>query len=165
MEPNNKSAWSGGPAKCLAILLAFVSLGCAPAHAAGSDCRLTYAAADDISEIIDDNHFRFEGYDELCQALKAQGLMLSIDAHFGVLTARSYGFATIRIMDERHKVKAVQLAWAISMNEEASTPAAKNAAMDSINTTLARIAAAKADYIHSWQETIAKLRLELAAKP
>ena len=74
MGPNKQVRHLGKPALLAAIFWTMALGGTTHAHAASSDCRLSYKADDDTTEIIAENGFEFEGFGELCLALKAHGL-------------------------------------------------------------------------------------------
>ncbi|MET3725881.1 hypothetical protein [Sphingomonas trueperi] len=114
-----------------------------------------------MKESIREDGFNFKGYDALCKRLKQEGLTLAIVSDSGVLAERSYGWVNVRLKRTSSGVSGGFSRVCTIMSREASTPAAKKAEYDALNSVAEQIARDPAPFIESVveAESIAKSAL------
>jgi hypothetical protein len=135
-----------------------------PSFARASDCSITYTADTQMSEVIERNHFAFEGYDTLCPALQAAHLKLDIIGDKGVLNDRAFAWVSVRLARESTTVTSDFASETTKIASPADDATASTLAMEAINDSLTNIATEKDKYIPSVAAEEARLRASLTAK-
>jgi hypothetical protein len=133
--------------------------------ARAADCSINYTADNQTADVIQREHFGFDGYDALCSALQAAHLKLDIDSDKGVLNDRAYAWVIIRLASDSTGVPSDRLSSTTKITTPADEETASKALMDVINDSLATIAAKKDEYIQSVAAEEGRLRKTLMANP
>jgi hypothetical protein len=163
-EPTPAPALSRGQAlRALFLIGASIAVIASPSFARAADCSITYTADTQISDMIEREHFSFEGYDELCSALQAAHLKVDIDDDKGVLNDRAFAWVSIRLARVSTSVTSDLYSTTTKITTPADEETASKATMDAINESLANIATEKDKYIQSVAAEEARLRAALAA--
>jgi len=112
-------------------------------------CAIRHTAEGTLKESIHEDGFSFKGYDALCKRLKQEGLTLAIVSDSGVLAERSYGWVNVRLRRTSSGISGWFSRVCTILSREASTPAAKKAEYDALNSVAEQIARDPAPFIAS----------------
>ncbi len=148
------------------LLTGMMALVPASASAEVERCRIGSSTSDEISRLLDERGYDFEGYERLCTFLKARGLKIEISGDSGVLGGRAYGWAMVRFEDRATGVRSDRHYSSTTLNMNADTPTARLSLWRSLNGTLSDIAARTDSMIEMAQDVAtqkARLRERLAA--
>lgn len=134
------------------------------AQDSAAKCAIAFSANDAMTEIITREGFSFDGYDQLCRALRTQGLQLYISSDTGVLTERAYGWVRVVLERKTTGVQGSSARLTTMMNRGVNSPAAERALYDALSDALAHIAGRADEYVASVTAQETRLRRALAAK-
>jgi len=89
--------------------LGVATLATLPARAADPhDCSLTYLASVEAGQIIDKSGFGFDGYDKLCQRLRAEGMGVHIIEQHGTIGDQAYSWVSVTMYSRKLEVDSDQ---------------------------------------------------------
>lgn len=126
-------------------------------------CEINFTADTTISELLRDRGFSFETYDRLCAALAQNGLELTMVGGSGVFADRAYGWASLSARRVATRARSDINYNSVSLNDEATTPAAADAFYDALNNAANGIADDMAELVQSIEQEEARLRAAFSA--
>lgn len=159
-----RASRSGRALRVLFLTGASIAAIASPSLARAADCSITYSADDQIGDVIEREHFGFEGYDALCAALQAAHLKVVIEGDKGVLDDRAFAWVNIRLARKSTTVTSDFARQTTKIITPADDATASKAVMDAINESLENIATEKDKYIQSVAAEEARLRAALTAR-
>lgn len=128
-------------------------------------CEINFTADTTISELLRDRGFSFETYDRLCAALAQHGLELTMVGDSGAFADRaSYGWASLSARRVATRARSDINYSSVSLNDEATTPAAADALYSAINNAANGIADDMAELVQSVEQEEARLRAAFSAQ-
>jgi mannose/cellobiose epimerase-like protein (N-acyl-D-glucosamine 2-epimerase family) len=154
----------GQALRALFLMGASIAAIASPGFARAADCSITYTADARMSEVIERDHFAFDGYETLCSALQAADLKLDIIGDKGVLNDRAFAWVSVRLARESTTVTSDFVSETTKIATPADDATATKIAMHAINDSLANMTAEKDKYIQSVAAEEARLRMLLTAK-
>jgi hypothetical protein len=156
---------SGGHRLPLGRFFLVIAAIMAPGFARAADCSITFNADDPMTEVINREHFDFQGYDALCAALQAGHLQVDIDSDRGVIDDKAFAWVRVRLARISTTVRSDIARSTTRLATPADEATAAKAEMDALNESLENVATERDAYIKSVGEEEARLRAALAAKP
>lgn len=125
---------------------------------AASNCSIHYAADDKLIAIINENSFKFDNYDAVCQRLKNANAKVSLRYFSAINVRQTTAMVVATTLDKNLPIESNIYRASMRSSPEQTTVIEKVALMDAVNEVLSLI---DQSYIDSLNENRKKLGVKV----